>query len=91
MHNGIKHYFMVMAVEQMGAFAALLGRVMPLHVFASGTAMAPYLTEEQMIAELKSRGLPVDLIHQMRRIDAASVINAEEEMGHPYDEPEADR
>jgi hypothetical protein len=61
--NGMKHFFMVMAVENMRTFGAILARIMPLHVQATG--MPAYLTEEQVVA-VKTYGLQASLIEHCR-------------------------
>jgi hypothetical protein len=59
--GGMKHFFMVMAIENMRTFGAIIARIMPLHVQPSSTPA--YMTEEQAIAELKMYGLPPGLIN----------------------------
>jgi hypothetical protein len=72
--NGMKHFFMVMAVENMRTFGAILARIMQLHVQATG--MPAYLTEEQAIAELKTYGLPSNLIEHLHSIDESEKTQA---------------
>jgi len=84
--DGMKHYFKVMAVREMRTFAIFLARIMPLNV-ATNTARE-MLTHQQMLERLKEAGLPIELIHHMRFVDAATVEDSEYFDENPYDFPD---
>jgi hypothetical protein len=46
-----------------------------------------YLTEEQVLAELKEAGLPLDVIKHMHAVDAMT-LDPDEIGPDPYDDPE---
>jgi hypothetical protein len=88
--DGMKHYFKVMAVKEMRTFAMFLARIMPLNVATNETQQM--LTHQQMLERLKEAGLPIELIHHMRFVDADTLEGAEDESGYfeenPYDFPD---
>jgi hypothetical protein len=85
--SGVKAYFMFLAVKHPKSFAVILARILPLQI-KTDKSMPTYLTEDQVIAELKEAGLPVDLIKHMRAVDS-STLGPEYNLDYnPYSDPE---
>lgn len=60
--DGLVGYLMKVANKNMASFCSLLGRVMPLQVETKEHTTAPvvYKSLEEVRAELRRRGLPID-------------------------------
>jgi hypothetical protein len=69
-----------MAVENMRTFGMILARIMPLHVLAPPTPSS--LTVEQARAELKTYGLPENIIELLHFPDP-SELDKEQSDGTP--------
>jgi hypothetical protein len=82
--NGLKQFFKTLAVNELRTFGIILARIMPLHVQTN--AMPAYMTEEQAIAELKTYGLPADLINHLHSVDEDEIDK--EDIGNPYGDPD---
>jgi hypothetical protein len=57
--NGLVGYLKTLAIEHPKAFAALLGRVIPLHVTSTNTTEVTYRSVEEVKADLKARGIHI--------------------------------
>jgi hypothetical protein len=82
--NGMKRYFKILAVEEMRTFGGILARIMPLHISTTGNRPM-YLTEEQLIAEFKEAGIPLEVIQCMRSV-GASTVDLSEIGPNPYEQ-----
>jgi hypothetical protein len=75
--DGMKQFYKALAVNEMRTFGIILARMMPTNItHTSVTKLPAFLTEEQVIAELKKAGLPLDLIKHMRVTDARTLSPA---------------
>jgi hypothetical protein len=75
----MKQFFKVLAVQELRTFAIILARIMPLHVQTS--TLPAYLTEEQARAELRSYGLPENIIELMHCVDESEVDKEDVSVG----------
>jgi hypothetical protein len=81
--GGVLGYLKVSAVTERRAFLALIGRGLPVHVNAT-VAHKPVMTLDEVVAELKARGLPAQLIEYFRPLDDEL---GEDDEPNPYDDP----
>jgi hypothetical protein len=82
----MKQFFKVLALQELRTFAIILARIMPLHVQTS--TLPAYLTEEQARAEVRSYGLPENIIELMHWVDESEVDK--EDVSDPWAHDEAD-
>ena len=61
--GGLEGYLRWLASHEPRAFAVLLGKVIPLHVVGQiGHTHEVYRSREQVLQELKDRGIPIDSV-----------------------------
>jgi hypothetical protein len=89
--NGLKQYCKALAVKEMRTFGIILARMMPKFVHRSTVKkdVPVVLTEEQMLAELKASGLPLEIIKHMRKVDIRTIETSSLDYD-PYDFPADD-
>jgi hypothetical protein len=85
-NNGMKAYFKFLGVCHPKSFAIILARIMPLHVPTS--TLPADLTEEQARAELRTYGLPENIIELLHFPDESELDK--EQISDPWAHPEAD-
>jgi hypothetical protein len=87
--NGLKQYYKAMAVKEMRTFGIILARMMPKFVHRTTVKkdVPVILTEEQVLAELKEAGLPLEIIKHMRKVDVRTIETSSLDYD-PYDDPE---
>jgi hypothetical protein len=81
--DGCKGYLLWLAVHEPRTYAALLGRVLPYYV--STDLPEPILTRDETLAQLKERGLPIELLQHLQR--ATAPLDDDEDTD-PYRSPE---
>jgi hypothetical protein len=64
--GGLQGYLKKMADNDMRTFGVMLRSLMPRHIEANIRHDKPYLTEAEVLAELKVRGLPPETLFQLR-------------------------
>jgi hypothetical protein len=77
--DGLTGYFKRMADDDMKTFAVMLRAIMPRQVDANIRLEKPYLTKEEVLAELWARGLPPETLFRLRYHEIPS------EDADPYD------
>jgi hypothetical protein len=79
------------AVKEMRTFGTVLARMMPKFVHRTSTEKKKdvILTEEQVLAELKEAGLPLEIIKHMRKVDVRTIETSSLDYD-PYEDPEDD-
>jgi hypothetical protein len=89
--NGLKAYYKALAVKEMRTFGIILARMMPKFVHRTSTEKKKdvILTEEQVLAELKEAGLPLEIIKHMRKVDVRTIETSSLDYD-PYEDPEED-
>jgi hypothetical protein len=91
--NGLKGYYKALAVKEMRTFGIILARMMPKFVHRTSTEKKKdvILTEEQVLAELREAGLPLEIIKHMRKVDTRTIERESSSLDYdPYDYPEDD-
>jgi hypothetical protein len=76
--GGVLKYLEWAAVNKADRFIALMARVAPKHVFADVTHDDGAMTKDEIEAELKDRGLPVDLLPLLLKISEDEVLDPDE-------------
>jgi len=66
--DGCEGYFMWAALYEAKTFLALIARIIPYYVNAD--AVHRVMTREETLAQLKERGLPTELLEQLRKAPA---------------------
>ena len=89
--DGMKQFYKALAVKELKTFGMILARMMPKFVHRTTTkkSVPTLLTEEQVLAELKEAGIPLDVIKHMHAVDITTVDTFQLD-GDPYDDPEDD-
>ena len=89
--DGMKQFYKVLAVRELKTFGLILARMMPEFVHRTTTKknVPTLLTEEQVLAELKEAGIPLDVIKHMHAVDITNVDTFQLD-GDPYNDPEDD-
>jgi hypothetical protein len=63
--EGVKEYLKWAAIHKAERFIALMARVAPKHVFADVTHRDAVMTSEEVEAELRERGIPVEMLQSL--------------------------
>src|SRR5271156_5740259 len=73
--DGMKQFYKALAVKELKTFGMILARIMPKFVHRTTTkkSVPTLLTEEQVLAELKEAGIPLDVIKHMHAVDITTV------------------
>src|SRR5271170_7872230 len=89
--NSMKQFYKVLAIKELKTFGIILARMMPKFVHRTTTQkdVPVLLTEEQVLAELKEAGIPLDVIKHMHAVDVTKGDTFQLD-GDPYDDPEDD-
>ena len=64
--DGLMGYLKRVADHDVPTYVVLLRAVLPRHIEAKITHEKPYLTEQEILAELNARGLPPQALFQVR-------------------------
>jgi hypothetical protein len=81
--DGCEGYLLWLAVNEPRTYAALLGRVLPYYV--STDLPEEILTRDETLAQLKERGLPIELLQHLQR--ATAPLDDDEDTD-PYRSPD---
>jgi hypothetical protein len=73
--GGVLKYLEWAAVHKADRFIALMARVSPKHVFADVTHHDGGLTKDEIEAELRERGLPIDLLPLLLNVPEDEVLD----------------
>ena len=76
--EGVKGYLKWAALHKAERFLALMARVAPKHVFADVTHHNGALTDAEIEAELKDRGLPLDLLPLLMNVPEDNELDFDE-------------
>jgi hypothetical protein len=71
--DGMVGFFKRMADNDLKTHGGMLRSVMPVKINASIRQEKPYLTEAEVLAELKARGLPPQILFQLRYHEVPAV------------------
>jgi hypothetical protein len=81
--KGCKGYLLWLAVHEPRTYASLMGRVLPYYV--STDLPEPILSRDETLAQLKERGLPIELLQHLQR--ATAPLDDDEDTD-PYRSPD---